>query len=279
MAAPEYNAGMQCPVQYAGSGVYHPAQSQPQSQPEQPASASVVPTVPASIAQEIPSAQPVQSSELIRSEPTTVQHEASEATPAPVPTPHAWTTEQDTCLIELKKKGCTWNSISRTLNIPRQDCRSRWAEIKPAKEQKSDSKIEKHEDTKEEKKEKKEEQKEKKPADDKEECQCKNCREVENKDKDGPSKEASPETKKDGEGESSKPKKSENKRNVTFSEPLILVSLLPHTPILGGPYSLPCLVMPSLPFMYKFHAPDDHIDERNTLTMHLTLFFSFRNPQ
>lgn len=273
MAAPEYNAGMQYPVQYAGSGVYHPAHSQPQSQPEQSASASAVLTVPASIAQEIPSAQPVQSSELIRSEPTTVQHEASEATPAPVPTPHAWTTEQDTCLIELKKKGCTWNSISRTLNIPRQDCRSRWAEIKPAKERKSDSKLEKQEDTKEENKEKKEEQKEKKPADDKEECQCKNCREVENKDKDGPSKESSSEMKKDDEGESSKPKKPENKRNVTFSEPLILVSLLPHTPILGGPYSLPCLVMPSLPFMYRFHAPDDHFDEQNTLTMHLTLFF------
>ncbi|KAI5303903.1 hypothetical protein KEM56_007071, partial [Ascosphaera pollenicola] len=130
MTAPEYHAGVQYPVTYAGSGVYQPApapahaEAQAQTQPDQPLPA-VQPT-PASSAQEIHSTQPPES---VKSEPSTAETKASESTSAPAPAPHIWTTEQDACLEELKKKGCTWNSISRTLNIPKQDCRSRWAEI------------------------------------------------------------------------------------------------------------------------------------------------------
>ncbi|KAI5292524.1 hypothetical protein KEM52_006288 [Ascosphaera acerosa] len=58
------------------------------------------------------------------------QRQGPDPPPASEAAPHLWTTEQDACLMELKRKKCTWNAISRTLNVSRNECRCRWAELR-----------------------------------------------------------------------------------------------------------------------------------------------------
>lgn len=63
---------------------------------------------------------------------------AKSATSPPVSsaTPfHAWTVEQDTCLEQLKLKGSSWRAIEQTLNIARNECRMRYAELKRIKKE------------------------------------------------------------------------------------------------------------------------------------------------
>lgn len=61
------------------------------------------------------------------------------ASPPPSTTPlHAWTVEQDTCLEQLKLKGSSWRAIEQTLNIAKNECRMRYAELKRIKKEKEE---------------------------------------------------------------------------------------------------------------------------------------------